>query len=80
MNDHRACVNCDELYTGPIICPTCVEATGEPVSELVEIVEEVVRCFEEGHPLSPALYLEAVGTLEKAHFQLKKSTPILAQS
>ena len=80
MNDHRACVNCDEVYVGPIICPTCVEATGEPVWELVEIVEEVVRCIEEGHALSPALYLEAVGTLEKAHFQLKKSTPILAQS
>ena len=80
MNDHRACVNCDEVYVGPIICPKCVEATGEPVWELVEIVEEVVRCFEEGHPLSPAIYLEAVGTLEKASLQLKKSTPILAQS
>ena len=80
MTDHRACVNCDELYHGPIICPTCVEATGEPVCELVDIVKEVVSCFEECEALSPALYLEAVGTLEKVDLQLKKSTPNLAQS
>ncbi|MAH45798.1 hypothetical protein CMI37_08200 [Candidatus Pacearchaeota archaeon] len=79
MDEHRACVNCDELYHGPIIWPTCVEATGEPVSELIEIVEEVVRCIEEGQPLSPAIYIEAVGSLEKASLQLKKSTPNLAQ-
>ena len=80
MDEHRACVNCDEVYVGPIICPTCVEATGEPVWELVDIVKEVVNCFEEGQALSPALYLEAVGTLEKVDLQLKKSTPNLAQS
>ena len=80
MSERRACVSCDEIYIGSMTCPACADLTGEPLEQLVELVTEVVNCWEQGQELSPAFYAEALATLEKASPELQKSTPISAQS
>ena len=52
----------------------------ELTEQLVELVTEVVNCWEHGHELSPAFYAEALATLEKAPSELQKSTPNPSQS
>ena len=61
MSVHRACIQCDNVYTGPIACPQC-DGFGEPLKNTdIEWIKRELLARNEEAKLVPGFYRALIG-------------------